>query len=99
MNWINSIVRPKIRDLWKKREVPENLWIKCPETGEMVFHRDLEANLWVIPNSGHHMKMPARTRLETFFDGGQVRGRIETPEVADRSVDKFRDSASVTRTV
>ncbi|MEP2580883.1 MAG: acetyl-CoA carboxylase carboxyltransferase subunit beta, partial [Roseibium sp.] len=90
MNWINSIVRPKIRDLWKKREVPENLWIKCPETGEMVFHRDLEANLWVIPNSGHHMRMPARKRLEALFDGGNYTN-VKTPEV-QADPHKFRDS-------
>ncbi|PVB61989.1 acetyl-CoA carboxylase, carboxyltransferase subunit beta [Labrenzia sp. 011] len=94
MNWINSIVRPKIRDLWKKREVPENLWIKCPETGEMVFHRDLEANLWVIPNSGHHMRMPARRRLESFFDDGQYT-RLQTPEVHADPL-KFRDSKRYT---
>jgi len=94
VNWINSIVRPKIRDLWKKREVPENLWIKCPETGEMVFHRDLEANLWVIPNSGHHMRMPARKRVETLFDDGNYT-EVETPEVhADPH--KFRDSKRYT---
>ncbi|MFD1697482.1 acetyl-CoA carboxylase, carboxyltransferase subunit beta [Roseibium aestuarii] len=90
MNWINSLVRPKIRDLLKKREVPENLWIKCPETGEMVFHRDLEANLWVVPNSGHHMRMPARKRLEAFYDGG-VYDRVATPEVVADPL-KFRDS-------
>ena len=89
MNWINSLVRPKIRDLLKKREVPENLWIKCPETGEMVFHRDLEANLWVVPNSGHHMRMPAVKRLESLFDGGDY----ETVETPDAHADplKFRD--------
>lgn len=94
MNWINSLVRPKIRDLWKKREVPENLWIKCPETGEMVFHRDLEANLWVIPSSGHHMRMPARKRLDTFFDDGNYT-RIETPDVTADPL-KFRDSKRYT---
>lgn len=70
MNWINSVVRPKIRSLLTKREVPENLWIKCPETGEMVFHRDLEANQWVVPGSGHHMKIPGKRRLELLFDNG-----------------------------
>lgn len=94
MNWINSIVRPKIRDLWKKREVPENLWIKCPETGEMVFHRDLEANLWVVPNSGHHMRMPARKRLDAFFDGGTYT-RLETPDVHADPL-KFRDNKRYT---
>lgn len=90
MNWINSLVRPKIQNLLKKREVPENLWIKCPETGEMVFHRDLEANLWVVPNSGHHMRLPARKRLESFFDGADYE-RIETPGVHLDPL-KFRDT-------
>lgn len=94
MNWINSIVRPKISGLWKKREVPENLWIKCPETGEMVFHRDLEANLWVIPSSGHHMRMPARKRLDSFFDEGNYT-RIEIPDVTADPL-KFRDSKRYT---
>ena len=71
MNWINNVVRPKIRGLLNKREVPENLWIKCPETGEMVFHRDLEANQFVIPGSGYHMRMTPKQRLEHFFDGGE----------------------------
>lgn len=94
MNWINSLVRPKIRDLLKKREVPENLWIKCPETGEMVFHRDLEANLWVVPNSGHHMRIPARKRLESFFDSGNYE-KLETPDVQADPL-KFRDTKKYT---
>jgi len=94
VNWINSLVRPKFRDLLKKREVPENLWIKCPETGEMVFHRDLEANHWVVPSSGHHMKIPAKKRLEIFFDGGTYE-RLETPEVHADPL-KFRDTKRYT---
>jgi len=90
VNWINNVVRPKIRSLLTKREVPENLWIKCPETGEMVFHRDLEANQWVVPSSGHHMRMPAKKRLEMFFDGGDYE-RVETPEVQADPL-KFRDT-------
>ena len=89
MNWINTVVRPKIRSFLNKRETPDNLWIKCPETGEMVFHRDLEANLWVVPGSGHHMRMPGRKRLETLFDGGAY----ETLPLPGVPVDplKFRD--------
>ncbi len=94
MNWINNLVRPKIRSLLNKREVPENLWIKCPETGEMVFHRDLEANNWVIPNSNHHMRMPAKKRLESFFDDGAFT-LIETPQVVADPL-KFRDERRYT---
>jgi acetyl-CoA carboxylase carboxyl transferase subunit beta len=90
VNWINNVVRPKIRSLWPaKWDVPENLWVKCPETGEMVFHRDLEANQWVIPNSGYHMRMPAQQRLKSLFDDGAY-DAIQTPQVLQDPL-KFRD--------
>jgi acetyl-CoA carboxylase carboxyl transferase subunit beta len=70
--------------------VPENLWIKCPETGEMVFHKDLEGNKWVIPASGYHMKMPAKARLADLFDNGEFES-LPQPKVAQDPL-KFRDS-------
>jgi acetyl-CoA carboxylase carboxyl transferase subunit beta len=73
-----------------RREVPENLWIKCPETGEMVFHKDLESNKWVIPASGYHMKMPAKARLADLFDNGEFEA-LPQPKVAQDPL-KFRDS-------
>lgn len=94
MNWINNVVRPKIRGFLQKRDVPENLWIKCPETGEMVFHRDLEANQFVVPNSGHHMRISGKKRLELFFDGGSFE-KVKTPEVAVDPL-KFRDEKRYT---
>jgi acetyl-CoA carboxylase carboxyl transferase subunit beta len=95
LNWINNVVRPKIRGLLQqKRDVPENLWIKCPETGEMVFHRDLEANQWVVPNSGHHMRISGKKRLELFFDGGTF-DKVKTPEVTADPL-KFRDEKRYT---
>src|SRR5690606_12670038 len=61
--------------------VPENLWIKCPETGEMVFHKDLEENQYVIPNSGYHMRIGAKTRLGISFDEGVYR-TLANPKTA-----------------
>jgi len=87
MNWISNAV-PKIRSLLK-REVKENLWIKCPETGQLVFHKDVESNQWVIPGSNYHMRMGATARLKAMFDG-ETWFDIAVPDV---SVDplKFRD--------
>ncbi|MEX0627395.1 MAG: acetyl-CoA carboxylase, carboxyltransferase subunit beta [Cucumibacter sp.] len=90
MNWINSVVRPKIRSFLNKRESPENLWVKCPESGEMVFYRDLEANQWVVPNSGYHMKIKVRDRLASFIDDGKY-DEIPLPPVPQDPL-KFRDS-------
>ena len=73
MNWIKNFVRPKIRGLLgTKRELPENMWIKDPETGQMVFYKDLEANQFVVPGSDYHMKMSARARLAHLFDDGKT---------------------------
>jgi len=69
MNWISNVVRPKIRNFLARRDVPENLWIKCPESGQLVFFKDVEANQFVIPTSNYHMRMGAKARLKTMFDG------------------------------
>ena len=89
MNWITNFVRPKINSMLGRREMPENLWIKDPETGEMVFHTDLENNQWVIPASGHHMRISARERLRHFFDNGAY-DTLDNPRVAVDPL-KFRD--------
>ena len=66
MSWIHNVVPPKIRSFLKK-ETPENLWVKCPDSGQLVFHKDLENNLFVVPGSDYHMRMgaerPARRDL------------------------------------
>ncbi|QPC42564.1 acetyl-CoA carboxylase carboxyltransferase subunit beta [Kaustia mangrovi] len=89
MNWIKNFVRPKIRNFLSKREMPENLWVKCPETGQMVFYRDLEANQFVVPGSGYHMRMPAELRLKHLFDDGAFEA-LPQPKVAVDPL-KFRD--------
>ena len=93
MNWISNVVRPKI-NFFNKRETPENLWVKDPESGELVFHRDLEQNQWVVPSSDYHMKIEGRKRLGFFFDDGEWE-EIETPDAAVDPL-KFRDSKRYT---
>jgi len=94
MNWITNFVRPKINSMLGRRDVPENLWVKDPESGEMVFHKDLEENQFVIPSSGHHMKISAKERLKFFFDGGRYEV-IDNPKVAQDPL-KFRDEKRYT---
>lgn len=89
MNWIANYVRPKITSIFGRREIPENLWIKDPVSGEMVFHKDLEENQFVMPNSGYHMRIAAKERLDNFFDGGKYE-LLENPKVAADPL-KFRD--------
>jgi acetyl-CoA carboxylase carboxyl transferase subunit beta len=91
MNWIKNFVRPRIRSILGtvKREVPENMWIKDPDSGQMVFYKDLEANQFVFPGSNHHHRMPAELRFSTMFDDGEFE-KLVAPSVTPDPL-KFRD--------
>ncbi|SIS57676.1 acetyl-CoA carboxylase, carboxyltransferase subunit beta [Phaeovulum vinaykumarii] len=79
MNWISNYVRPKINSLFSRREMPENLWTKCPECGTMLFHRELSDNLNVCTSCDHHLPISPRDRFATFFDGG-IYTEVPVPE-------------------
>ena len=83
MNWITNYVRPTINSLFSRREVPDNLWTKCPECGTMLFHRELADNLQVCTNCDHHLAISPRDRFAALFDGG-VFAEVKVPEpIAD----------------
>ncbi|MCI2399502.1 acetyl-CoA carboxylase, carboxyltransferase subunit beta [Aliiroseovarius subalbicans] len=78
MNWISNYVRPRINSLFSRREVPENLWTKCPECGTMLFHREFADNLHVCTNCDHHMGIIPRDRFAALFDGG-IFAEVDVP--------------------
>jgi acetyl-CoA carboxylase carboxyl transferase subunit beta len=88
MNWISEWALPKIKTLFGTREVPDNLWHKCPACEQMIFHRDLERGLHVCPHCGHHMRLSAQARLDATFDPGWQ--RIELPKAPADPL-RFRD--------
>jgi len=91
VNWLKNIVRPKLRELvGGQKDIPDNLWHKCPKCEEMIFHRDLERDLQVCQYCGHHMRLGAKTRLGMLFDGGEYQ-TIELKKVPADPL-KFRDS-------
>ena len=94
MNWINNVVRPKIQRILSKREVPDNVWLKCPESGQMIHYKDLEANQFVVPGSDYHMRMSGEVRLRWLFDTDEYE-KIATPEVTPDPL-KFRDERRYT---
>ena len=90
MSWLTEFVRPKIRTLFTRREVPDNLWHQCPACQQMIFARDLATNLKVCTHCGHHMRASAAERLTWTFDANAFT-RIELPKVAPDPL-RFRDS-------
>ena len=78
--WLAKIA-PGVHKLVAKRETPENLWVKCPDTGEMIYRPDLEAALWVTP-AGRHMRIRPALRFSFTFDGGRSEA-IDLPRTPD----------------
>ena len=94
MNWLTNFVRPKIKALMRKEEVPDNLWAKCPSCDHMLFHRDLTENMHVCHHCGHHMRIGVSKRLEYLFDDGAFT-KVPVPDVATDPL-KFKDTKKYT---
>lgn len=54
----------------KKKDIPKDLWTKCPKTGEIIYNRVLKENLMVVPSSGYHFPLKARDRISSILDEG-----------------------------
>ena len=52
----------------KKKDIPKDLWTKCPKTGEIIYNRVLKDNLMVVPSSGYHFPLNARERIVSMLD-------------------------------
>ncbi len=92
MNWLTNFVRPKIKALVgaaPKPAAPDNLWVKCPNCEQMLFHRDLEANQHVCSFCNHHLRIGPQRRLELLFDDGNFDKHPLPKTVVDPL--KFRD--------
>lgn len=90
MSWFTTFVRPKISALMRKKEIPDNLWHKCTDCEQMIFHKDLVTNQYVCSHCSYHMSIPVKMRLENLFDQGDYT-RVPVPTVLLDPL-KFKDS-------
>ena len=89
---MTHFAKPKLSASKKKKNIPEGLWTKCPASGEIVFNKDLEQNLMVVPKSGYHFPIGSRERIKGLVDDGS----FEEFDTGVKSADplKFVDSAA-----
>ena len=94
MNWITNYVRPRIGTLLNRRETPDNLWQKCPDCSQMVFHRELAESHQVCPYCAHHMRIAPAARFEALFDNASFK-LLDPPEPVNDPLN-FRDEKRYT---
>ncbi len=79
--WLSRIAPGVRKFVGGKKETPDNLWVKCPDTGEMIWRPDLEAALWVTP-AGRHMRIRPALRFAFTFDRGRYQS-LAMPRAPD----------------
>ena len=89
MNWLTEFVRPRLRSLVRRSDVPENLWLQCGNCGQMLFRRELEERAHVCTHCDHHMRLDGDSRLRLLFDDADYE-TVGLPEVPADPL-RFRD--------
>jgi acetyl-CoA carboxylase carboxyl transferase subunit beta len=90
MTWFEKIMPSRIKTERRTRSVPEGLWMKCSACDAVLYRAELERNLHVCPKCGHHMRINARDRLESFLD---PEGQVEIADnIEPEDPLKFRDT-------
>jgi len=93
MNWLTRLTPPGVKDMFSKKDTPDNLWMKCPKSNEMVFSADLPGLLHVTP-AGHHLRIGPDMRMDYTFDNAKYK-TVDIPDVAKDPL-KFKDDQKYT---
>ncbi len=90
MNWLTNFIRPRISSIVKdQKDVPDNLWLKCPSCEGMLFHKEFKASHNVCYHCDFHMPIKVQDRLKLMFDNGEFKS-IDLPKVPHDPL-KFKD--------
>ena len=92
MSWFDKLLPAGITGTKAsdKRGVPQGVWAKCAGCETVLYGTDLEKNLQVCPQCGHHHRMGARARIDALLDAD---GREELGQsVRPSDALKFKDS-------
>lgn len=52
------------------QQIPEDLWVKCPRCGELLYSKELERHDRVCPKCAYHFRLRARERVALLADDG-----------------------------
>lgn len=93
MNWLSDFVRPKVKKTAQK-EIADDLWLKCPNCGKLLFTKELKKTWYVCPECDHHLRLYLNKRLKMLFDNG-VYSEVTLPKPMEDPL-KFKDSKRYT---
>ncbi len=89
MTWLRK-AKEGLKAQQRRRELPDGLWSKCEECGEILYHKELERNLWTCGKCQFHFRISARTYIKILLDEGSFQERFS--EVVSTDPLRFRDA-------
>ncbi|HEV8128964.1 MAG TPA: acetyl-CoA carboxylase, carboxyltransferase subunit beta [Candidatus Eisenbacteria bacterium] len=93
MTWLRK-AKEGLKAQQKRRDLPDGLWVKCEECGEILYHKELERNLWTCAKCGYHFRISARTYVKILLDEGSFQERFS--EIVSTDPLRFKDSKRYT---
>ncbi|MFT5233169.1 MAG: acetyl-CoA carboxylase carboxyl transferase subunit beta [Candidatus Krumholzibacteriia bacterium] len=101
MSWLTQAAKGIKALTSTKKEVPDNLWSKCPSCSEILYHRELERSFWVCGSCGHHLPFTTEQYISLLFDEGSWnethRGLTSVDSLNFKDSKRYRDRIKSTR--
>jgi acetyl-CoA carboxylase carboxyl transferase subunit beta len=89
MTWLRK-AKEGLKARERRRDLPDGLWVKCEECGEILYHKELERNLFTCAKCGYHFRISAHTYVKILLDEGSFHERFS--EVVSTDPLRFKDS-------
>jgi len=70
LSWLTEAAKGIKALASQKKDIPDNLWQKCPSCSEVLYQRELDRNLWVCGSCGHHLPFSTEQYIKLLFDEG-----------------------------
>ena len=89
MTWLRK-AKEGLKAQQRRRELPDGLWTKCEDCGEILYHKELERNLWTCGKCSYHFRISSRAYIKILADEDSFVERFS--EIVSTDPLKFRDS-------
>lgn len=74
----------------ERKEMPDGLWVKCDECGEIIYKKELEKKLYVCAKCDHHFRIGHKVYIQILVDKGTFKEFNQSISSTDPL--KFKDS-------
>lgn len=101
MSWLTQAAKGIKALTSQKKDIPDNLWRKCPKCSEILYHRELDRNLWVCGACGHHLSFTTEQYIDLLFDEGSWlethRGLTSVDSLGFKDSKRYQDRITASR--